>query len=323
MLATGFVAVALLIVALYAIVRALSHTPRVAAASECKFVTNIAGADTGVPSAPQALPSIKDKATIDISVVIPCYNERERLPLMLDEAVPYLEKTYASWEIVLVDDGSRDETGRIALSWAAAHKLEPGQLRLSTLERNRGKGGAVSHGVMHSRGNLVLFADADGATKFSDLKKLEEALFLFSEKNKPAVAIGSRAHMVNTDVVVKRTLLRNFLMYGLHALVFIFGLRHIGDTQCGFKLFTRAACAEIFPNMRTERWIFDVEILIRAARLRINVVEVPVSWHEVQGSKVDLARDSILMAIDLVVMRFAFLFHIYKDLDVKLQARHM
>jgi len=130
--------------------------------------------------------------------------------------------------------------------------------------------------------------------------------------NTPAVAIGSRAHMVNTDAVVKRSFIRNFLMYCLHALVFIFGIRDIKDTQCGFKMFNYGAITQIFPHMHTERWIFDVEVLLLAEMQNIPIKEIPVNWQEVDGSKIDIARDSIEMAIDLVVTRLAYILGIYK-----------
>lgn len=303
---------------------------------------------------------------IELSVIVPCYNETKRLHLFLEDAVPVLESLYPisnnssagsssssstspvtsisstaqhsgtsetdnsnpRWEILLVDDGSVDGTAEYAIKWAAdQHKagkfyMPPGTLRVCKLEKNRGKGGAVTHGMLHVRGKCAIFADADGASKFDDVRRLlksikDYALESDSKKDNffehPAVAIGSRAHMVKTDAVVKRSFIRNFLMYGLHALVYIFGIRTIGDTQCGFKMYTRTAILQIFPYMHTEGWIFDVETLIIAMRANIPVMEVPISWHEVEGSKVELAKDSIKMAIDLVVTRIAYFLGVYTD----------
>lgn len=249
---------------------------------------------------------------IELSVVIPCFNETKRLKIMLEDAISHLSKTYKeNFEIVLVDDGSKDGTSEYALDLAFDFfKLKPGQLRVVKLIKNRGKGGAVTHGIQYTRGKYAIFADADGASKFSDVSKLISSI---ENESGPAVAIGSRAHMVNSDAVVKRSFIRNFLMYSLHALVFVFGIRDIKDTQCGFKLFNKLAIREIFPYMHTEGWIFDVEILIIAMRKSIPIKEVAISWHEVDGSKVDLAKDSINMAIDLVVTRLAYLLGIYKD----------
>ncbi|GMG39751.1 unnamed protein product [Ambrosiozyma monospora] len=265
---------------------------------------------------------------IEISVVIPCYNETDRLQKMLDEAIEYLNLKYPkssksnsnkTYEIVLVDDGSKDGTADYALKLASKrYSLTPHQMRIVQFVENRGKGGAVTHGLQFIRGQYGIFADADGASRFQDLDKLLKAIQLKDNNQpelKPAVSIGSRAHMVNTDAVVKRSFIRNFLMYSLHALVYVFGIRTIKDTQCGFKLFNKAAIRSIFPKMHTEGWIFDVEILILAIRQEIPIDEIPINWHEVDGSKMVLARDSISMAIDLVVTRLAYILGIYSDKD--------
>lgn len=289
-----------------------SHKPRQPHESELQYITTTS---TGMYSIETPLPvrgTESSEDDIELSVVIPCYNETKRLKTMLEDAISHLSTNYdEKFEIVLVDDGSKDETAEYALDLAFDFfKLTPGQLRVVKLVKNRGKGGAVTHGIQHIRGKYAIFADADGASKFSDVAKLISSIE--GEKG-PAVAIGSRAHMVNSDAVVKRSFIRNFLMYSLHALVFVFGIRDIKDTQCGFKLFNRKAINQIFPYMHTEGWIFDVEILIIAMRKSIPIKEVAISWHEVDGSKVDLAKDSINMAIDLVVTRLAYLLGIYKD----------
>ncbi|SCU91852.1 LADA_0F12530g1_1 [Lachancea dasiensis] len=301
---------------LYALVLLLSHSPRKPLPEELTYKTN--GLHGKIVSG--QLVSVKDSGVenaegIELSVVIPSYNEIGRILVMLTDTIEFLQKKLENkWELLVVDDGSQDGTSEYCLDLAQnTFKLQPGQLRVVKLQKNRGKGGAVRHGMMYIRGEYGLFADADGASKFADVEKLLASIKEFRKKGHSAVAIGSRAHMVNTDAVVKRSFIRNFLMYGLHTLVFIFGIRPIKDTQCGFKLFTRPAIAAIFPYLHTEGWIFDVEILILALRKRIPVKEVAISWHEVDGSKMDLARDSINMAKDLVVIRLAYLFGIYSD----------
>jgi len=290
-----------------------SHKPRSPHYSELQFVTTTNNESNH--SEPISLPNrgtLTPIENIELSVVIPCYNETKRLKIMLEDAISYLRSTYdEKFEIIIVDDGSKDGTAQYALDLSKNYfELTPGQLRVVQLFKNRGKGGAVTHGIQHVRGKYAVFADADGASQFSDVSKLIESI---KEIKGPALSIGSRAHMVNSDAVVKRSFIRNFLMYSLHTLVFIFGIRDIKDTQCGFKLFNKEAIVEIFPFMHTEGWIFDVEILIIALRKKIPIKEVAISWHEVDGSKVDLAKDSINMAIDLVVTRLAYILGIYKD----------
>lgn len=308
------------IVSVYAVIKLFSHSPRAPLPEELQYQT----ADINGKILRGDLPNVtrETKNGIDdilISVVVPSYNETGRIPVMLTEAIKFLQSSVQDkWEILIVDDGSSDGTADFCLDLSHKQfKLEAGKLRVLKFVRNRGKGGAVRHGLLHARGKYALFADADGASKFSDLEALLKSIQKVEANEEApktaAIAIGSRAHMVNTDAVVKRSLIRNLLMYGLHTLVFVFGIRSIKDTQCGFKLFNREAIMEIFPFLHTEGWIFDVEILMVAIRKSIPIAEVPISWHEVDGSKMDLARDSINMAKDLVVIRMAYILGIYKD----------
>lgn len=305
---------------LYSVVKLLAHIPRKPFKSELLYTTTTD--EKGMFSELLPLPDKNSDSSGEIllSIVIPCYNEVSRLKVMLDEAVEFISTDNLlkdKVEFLIIDDGSKDDTFNYALNLAYEYKLKPGIFRAVKLAENRGKGGAVTHGLQLTRGKYSIFADADGASKFSDVTKLIRGIEKYQKvangKEVPVVAVGSRAHMVNTDSVVKRSFIRNFLMYSLHTLLYIFGIREVKDTQCGFKLFNKSAIREIFPYMHNERWIFDVEVLIIAIRKSIIVEEIPISWHEVSGSKVDLAVDSINMAIDLMVIRFAYLFGIYSD----------
>lgn len=291
----------------------IAHRPRKPFPSELVYITI---ENDGSRSKPKPLPNIlKDEAAVSFSLVIPAYNETKRLPVMLAEAVDYLHNTFPNhdYEILLVDDGSSDDTTGVALDWSKEYinkgLLQPDQLRVVKLKKNRGKGGAVTHGMRHIRGKLALFADADGATKFEDLALLDAGIKAL-EKDK-AIAIGSRAHLVPTPAVVKRSFIRNALMYSFHFFLSLVGISHIGDTQCGFKLFTRSAVLSIFPYMHCEGWIFDIEIFILAEIMDIPVKECFVQWHEVEGTKMSLLRDSIRMAWDLVVLRAGYTFNVY------------
>lgn len=299
-----------LLAVIYGAVILFSHHPRPSTPSELKYSTNDKkGPVHDLP--PRVNSTTATKGELKLTVVVPCYNETARLGKMLEEAAEYLQTNHAGeYEILIVDDGSSDSTTEYALEQASQLDLPPHLLKVVKLAKNRGKGGAVTHGILHGKGEYLLFADADGATKFSDVSKL--LAYLESvPADIPAIAIGLRAHMVNTDAVVKRLFIRNFLMYGLHTLVYIFGIRDVQDTQCGFKMFNRASVSKIFPHMHTERWIFDVEILLLGEIQDMAMKEVPVNWQEIDGSKVDLAKDSIQMAVDLVVTRMAYIFGIY------------
>jgi dolichyl-phosphate beta-glucosyltransferase len=164
----------------------------------------------------------------------------------------------------------------------------------------------LRQGMLVARGRLILMMDADAATEIEDLNTLEARLWEVTGEDGLGMAVGSRAHLVDTDAVVKRSAFRNFLMRGFHMLVYVLGVRHVGDTQCGFKLFTRRAALGVFRNMHVEGWIFDIEVLLIAARLRVPVVEVPVNWQEIEGSKVDPMLDSVRMAKDLLLIRLNY-----------------
>ncbi|KRT78298.1 hypothetical protein AMK59_6655, partial [Oryctes borbonicus] len=146
-------------------------------------------------------PLISNKATLDLSIVIPAYNEEERLPVMLDECIEFLENKSTlsnfSYEIIVVSDGSKDKTVDVAQKYV--NKLGTEKMRVLELVRNRGKGGAVRLGIQSTRGRLLLFADADGATRFSDYDKVEKGLFdlLHTDdrslmEDELAISIGSR-----------------------------------------------------------------------------------------------------------------------------------
>jgi len=251
------------------------------------------------------LPQLSDQSNVDLTVVVPAYNETERLPSMMAATIKHLGSEplspKRSFEILIVDDGSTDDTSATALKLAA--KYAQWNIRVVTLEKNIGKGGAVRHGMLHADGERLLMVDADGASKIEDLELLWKALDDIAPNNTPGMVVGSRAHLVKSEAVVKRSLLRNILMYGLHTILRIVGVGYIRDTQCGFKLFSRSAAQQIFPAQHLPTWIFDVELLLLAKQLRIPVSEVPIEWHEVAGSKLNVVTASLQMLRDLLIVR--------------------
>ncbi|XDV54432.1 hypothetical protein PO909_022721 [Leuciscus waleckii] len=233
----------------------------------------------------ETFPSLMDPPSLELSVVVPSYNEELRLPAMMDEAMEYLEKRQNenplfTYEVIVVDDGSKDKTTEVAMKYTKKYGAQ--KVRVLTLVKNRGKGGAVKMGALSCRGKLILMADADGATKFADIEKVEEGLQSISEKpDNMAISCGSRAHL-EEESVAQRSMFRTFLMYGFHFLVWFFCVRGIKDTQCGFKLFTREAALKTFSSLHVERWAFDVELLYIAQCFDIPISEVAVNWTEIE-----------------------------------------
>jgi dolichyl-phosphate beta-glucosyltransferase len=234
-------------------------------------------------------PSIDEEPTVELSVIIPAYEEEKRLPVMLEECLDFLEQKLKqnpnfSYEVIVVSDGSKDKTVETALQYSK--KLTCDKFRVLELIENRGKGGAVRLGMLSSRGKYLLFADADGATKFSDYELLEKSVLKLSDNwKKDAISIGSRAHL-EEESTAKRSLFRTILMHGFHMLVWFFAVKEIKDTQCGFKVLTRSAARTIFTSMHVEKWAFDVELLYIAQSFKMPIEEIAVNWTEIEGSKI-------------------------------------
>jgi dolichyl-phosphate beta-glucosyltransferase len=229
----------------------------------------------------------------DLSIVVPAFNEEDRLEPALRSYLGYCRATARSVELIVVDDGSVDRTSLLVEQLAG----ELPELRLIRLAENRGKGYAVRSGVVNARGRRVLFADADGATPISEIERLEAALDTGAD-----VAIGSRA-LYARDVKVSAKLYRRVMGRVFHAMVQALTVRGVRDTQCGFKLFRGPVAHDLFSRMRMNGFSFDVEVLMMAQRRGYRIAEVPVNWTHQPGSKVNLALDSIRMLRDLFVIR--------------------
>jgi dolichyl-phosphate beta-glucosyltransferase len=229
----------------------------------------------------------------DITIVIPSYNEEARLERTVRDAVAYFRTDGRPFELIVVDDGSRDETSGLARRLGD----ELPEVRLIRLAANHGKGYAVRTGVVNARGRTVLFADADGATPWPELGRLEAALAAGAD-----LAVGSRA-LHAAGVSVKAKLYRRVIGRVFHALVELLTVRNVKDTQCGFKLFRATVAHDLFSRMRMNGFSFDVELLVMAERRGYRVAEVPVNWEHKPGSKVNLTVDSLRMAVDLFRIR--------------------
>jgi dolichyl-phosphate beta-glucosyltransferase len=230
---------------------------------------------------------------LDISVVIPAYNEELRLPTYLSKVLEYLEAQPFSSEIIIVDDGSRD--GTVALIERLAE--ENRRVRLIRLPQNRGKGYAVKSGMLNAFGKLRLFTDADGATPITELAGLKKAI-----EEGADVAVGSRA-LRNDTHTVKTRFHRKLMGTVFNFIVRTLTVKGINDTQCGFKLFSEDAVNAVFPLQRIHDFGFDVEVLFICHKKGYRIVEVPINWTDVPGTKVKLIRDSLRMFKDVVKIR--------------------
>jgi dolichyl-phosphate beta-glucosyltransferase len=157
------------------------------------------------PTQPRRLTRLDEPSTVDLTVVVPAYNETERLPEMMAATIKHLSsaglKGERSFEILIVDDGSTDGTSATAIKIAKKHP--DCDIKVVTLEKNIGKGGAVRHGMLYSGGERLLMADADGASRIEDLEELWKSMDLIAPKRSPGVVVGSRAHLVKSEAVVK------------------------------------------------------------------------------------------------------------------------
>jgi len=210
-----------------------------------------------------------------ISIIIPAYNEEKRLPATLKTVQAYLAS--GQWkfaEIVLVNDGSRDKTAEVARAAGVRVLDNPG---------NRGKGYSVRHGMLEAKGEWSLFSDADLSAPIDDLEKLWSA----AERERAQVAIGSRA-LDRSLIGVHQPFFRETVGRFFNVLMRMITGLPFRDTQCGFKLFESAAAREIFSRQQLDGFGFDVEVAFIATRLGYRVLEVPVRWNDVAGTKVSL-----------------------------------
>jgi dolichyl-phosphate beta-glucosyltransferase len=230
---------------------------------------------------------------VDLSVVIPCLDEESRLPRSLAAALTYLESTGREYELILVDDGSRDRTAELIRDAEQVNAAVRGVI----LPANRGKGRALAEGVAMSTGRLVLISDADFSAPIDELSKLEAAIAAGTD-----VAIGSRAKRGAREV--DQPLHRRAMGKGFNLLVQATLLPGIWDTQCGFKLFRGDVARDLFARLTTDGFAYDVEVLYSARRAGCVVSEIPVRWINSPTTRVQAVRHSREMLMDLLRIRF-------------------
>lgn len=228
------------------------------------------------------------------SIVIPAYNEAERIGASLERILGYVAESRWSAEIIVVNDGSSDNTSQVVQEYSRRNPI----IRALENPGNRGKGYSVRNGMLNASGQVLLFTDADLSSPIEEANKL----FAVIESGEADVAIGSR-YLQSELQTRKQPLHRRMLGRAFNvALRTILGLSYV-DTQCGFKAFNRKAVTTIFPNMKIERWGFDPEILFLARRYGLRVAEVPVSWAHDHRSKISPMRDGTRMLGELLRIR--------------------
>ena len=233
-----------------------------------------------------------------LSVVIPAYNEEDRLASSLEQIISYLERRPHPFELIVVDDGSVDGTFRIGDLFSERRK-DNWSLRVLHNETNRGKGYSVRRGMLDARGAYALFSDADLSTPIQEISKLEAAMV----EGPFQVAFGSR-DVEGSQVEVHQPRLReaggrlfNRIMRSTIGLPF-------RDTQCGFKLFQMDSCRDIFAKQRLENFGFDAEVLYLAGKWGFRMKEVPVVWRHDAGSKVHFMADGLALLWSLLEIRW-------------------
>jgi dolichyl-phosphate beta-glucosyltransferase len=230
---------------------------------------------------------------VDLSIVIPAFNEERRLPPTLIDVVDYFDRAETNYEVIVVDDGSTDKTCEVVRKFERVRSC----IKLIQLPRNYGKGHAVRLGVLNSRGNRILFADADGSTPIQEVSRLAAALDGGAE-----IAIGSRA-LASSETKVETSIHRRLLGRVFNWCVNRILLPDIADTQCGFKMFSRKSAMFLFKHQRSDRFSFDVEILFLARKAHLKITEVAINWTNVPGSKVNLVTDALSMFRDIFRFR--------------------
>jgi dolichyl-phosphate beta-glucosyltransferase len=212
---------------------------------------------------------------MNVSLIIPAYNEEERIVPFLQSIAEYCKQRPGSlYEVIVVDDGSKDKTAIVAKE---AGKSLP-NLQVMSLNPNQGKGGAIRAGVLKAAGDYIVFMDADGATGIEELPKMMTAL------EGSDIAVGNR--WIKGSETERHSLLRQLSGFSYRNYMKLFGLGSI-DTMCGFKGYKKEVAKDLYKDLQEMRWLFDTEIAYRAVRRGYKIKNFPIMWESKDGSKLD------------------------------------
>ena len=235
-----------------------------------------------------------------LSIVIPAYNEEVRIVPTIGAIASYVSDKCFEWELVIADDGSKDSTVQLVEDLGFVN------LRVLKTPQNSGKGRAVQRGMLAAKGQYVLFCDADNSTPIEELDNFINAL----DKDGYHVAVGSRA--AEGAEVANKSVLRSLLSNGLNATVRFLLQINVQDTQCGFKMYTKEAARRLHSVQTIMGFSFDLEVLFLAFKVNYRVLEIPVTWIDAPGSKVDTRREIQRFLRDILRIRMNNFKGIYK-----------
>jgi dolichyl-phosphate beta-glucosyltransferase len=226
-----------------------------------------------------------------LSIVIPAYNEEKRIKNTISKIIKYVDSNKIKYELIVVDDGSRDNTVKMVQNFS-------GNVKIIKNKINSGKGFSVKRGIENAKYDLILFSDADLATP------IEELNTMLKEIEKGADIVIASRNLPSSNIVVRQPIYRQMMGKIFPLIVRLLLIPSIRDTQCGFKLFKSKVAKQIVKKQTINQFSFDVEILFIAIKSRFNIKEIPVRWIDKKGSTVNPLKDAFKMLIDLFKIRY-------------------
>ena len=237
-----------------------------------------------------------------LTIIIPAFNESQRISKTLNDIDLHITKNSLStlMRVIVVDDGSLDKTNEVVTDWIEKESKNKNCFSIVFYKPNRGKGYAIKEGFLKARSDLVLYTDADGAAPIEEIQKL----LPWIDKGFDVVC-GSRI-LKDENSQVEMSFKRRFVGFVFQMILRICTLASLKDTQCGFKLFKTEIAKKLAQNQKCFNYSFDIEYLFLAKKFGYKIKEVPINWYHVEGSKVNILRDSIKMLVEVLKIRFVY-----------------